>query len=580
MTPNPEEIRDATFQDRFVCFQLRVPPAAEQEAIRNALQENSRNGVLSARPATNLNGDYSSPELINNEPSALVVNIRKYWSAGRTLKIRFLEGDESLKARVKKFASIWLQYANIKFQWLDKDNPQDADIRITFVQGGGSWSYVGIDCYQIVDQKKATMNYGWLRPTSTDEQVREVVLHEFGHALGCEHEHQSPLANLDWNEEVIYLEMSLPPNSWSRASTKFNIIDPVKADNVRASSFDRESIMLYEYPSSWFKNKEHQGTPRNTKLSQTDINWIKTNYPAYPTDVGQFSTLQVRPWNNSGEGTDSMEAQFTPPYRIPPSLAIGLTWLDVDYREDLSVSASADDVFEESFTIRISHGPKAQLYSAACSWLEVSKDTDEIETGSVNISLGKTGDGKSNPEMSQWVKYGSEFNGPDAPVVVCWLNSFNMDKDSPWRVKVFPTNVGLVRFKLNVEASPDTLVQSVGVTWVAFPKDKDGIAGGSFSTERTAELQHQHAGITSFPPGAFLETPQLMMAISGFDYEPGHNLRLRLSSSNVTKDGLSWNLDSWLDSQMNSATGAYVAIAPPKNIKKDAGLIRDEIKKK
>ena len=204
-------------------------------------------------------------------------------------------------------------------------------------------------------------------PFSTDQGIRHVVLHEFGHALGCEHEHQSPLAALDCNEEIIFAEMADPSNRWSREKTNANIIKKLKADNTVATIFDRESIILYQYPATWFKNADGQGTPNNTNLSTLDIKWIKVNYPAYPTDVGQFSTLEIRPWDGSSNEVAIKTVTFVPPYRTPPSLAMGLTWLDLDYTKDLVVAATARDILEGSFAINIISETSSNIFSATCS---------------------------------------------------------------------------------------------------------------------------------------------------------------------------------------------------------------------
>ena len=48
------------------------------------------------------------------------------------------------------------------------------------------------------------MNYGWLTPESAQDEVRRVVLHEFGHALGLIHEHQNPKGGgIEWNRDAV-----------------------------------------------------------------------------------------------------------------------------------------------------------------------------------------------------------------------------------------------------------------------------------------------------------------------------------------------------------------------------------------
>ena len=85
------------------------------------------------------------------------------WQSGDVIKIKFLEGDESLQQRVRETAEAWTgpDMADLKFEWVDEG---DADIRIAFEQGNGSWSYLGTVCRQIPDNEP-TMNYGWLTPT-------------------------------------------------------------------------------------------------------------------------------------------------------------------------------------------------------------------------------------------------------------------------------------------------------------------------------------------------------------------------------------------------------------------------------
>jgi hypothetical protein len=110
-----------------------------------------------------------------------------------------------------------------------------------------------------------------------DEEYERVVVHEFGHALGCIHEHQSPKAGLDWDEEAVHRAFSGPPNYWSRAQIEHNVLGRYSEDQTNASRFDPKSIMLYQFPGSLFE--DGKGTKQNMELSSRDKKFIAKMYP-------------------------------------------------------------------------------------------------------------------------------------------------------------------------------------------------------------------------------------------------------------------------------------------------------------
>src|SRR5262249_42831607 len=79
------------------------------------------------------------------------------WQAGSTITVKFLEGDPSLRERVKKVAREWTGpgMAHLAFNFVDTG---DADVRVAFAQGNGSWSYLGTMCQQI-PKTQPTMNF-------------------------------------------------------------------------------------------------------------------------------------------------------------------------------------------------------------------------------------------------------------------------------------------------------------------------------------------------------------------------------------------------------------------------------------
>ncbi|KAF5246292.1 hypothetical protein FAUST_1409 [Fusarium austroamericanum] len=547
---------DASTQsvEQFLCFEIRNPPETEIESLRIALNENPQNALRSTGILPVASGDPEQEEGM----SYLAVNIKKNWQPGRTLRIKFLSGDLRLQEKVKNYAEQWLAHANLKFAWLPMDAYR-ADIRIDFKQGGGSSSRIGTDALSEKDQKKRTMNLG-INLEDSEEFIRRKVLHEFGHVLGCEHEHQSPLANFEWNTDLIYKELSKPPNSWSVATTDHNVINRLSSSEVNASIFDGDSIMLYEYPARWFKNSSNsRGTKNNTRLSKGDKEWIANNYPAWSSDIGHFSTLQVRSFDTSNSDPVQQDMAFEPSYAEPPRVAVGLSWLDLDYNTDICVKATAEDVSTDHFTVGITPGTGSNVYSAACSWLEASASEPDIKIGQWDLTPELISKAKpSGAKISASIKFDQRFDRSEMPIVVAWFTGLSLGKDSPWRVKTYITGISQFKFQLHVEAGSDTDLRGATVTWLAIPAGKEGIIAGSFCTDDIPGPEN--AGTINFSQAGFQSAPAVMMAICGLDFECGRNLRLRASHSALTKEGMVWHLDSWLDSVLNTATGVYVAV--------------------
>lgn len=198
----------------------------------------------------------------------------KKWNNGQIIKIKFLNGTPFLQSKVKQFAEEWLKYANLKFQYVDSN--QNADIRINFDNSGGSWSYLGTDCNRI-SPNQPSMNFGWFTNFTSDTEFSRVIIHEFGHALGLIHEHQSPASNIQWNKSKVYEYYGGAPNYWNQDEVDNNIFYKYSSTVTNYSAFDSKSIMLYSFPSSFTLNGWSSGW--NTVLSQTDKNFIAKEYP-------------------------------------------------------------------------------------------------------------------------------------------------------------------------------------------------------------------------------------------------------------------------------------------------------------
>lgn len=260
MAPNP---------DLRLCID-RVVPDSYQPAraeTRRALDEAVRSGLL-PEDTVDASGVIA--------PARLVAIALKKWTNRSEIRCAFLDGSEKQRATVEEKAKIWEKHAGISLAF---GNDPDAEIRISFSADAGSWSAVGTDCLieDYFPKYQPTMNFGWLRDDTDDTEYERVTVHEFGHALGCIHEHQAPTANLRWNKPEVYRVFGGAPNFWTKAQIDHNILNRYSRAQTQFSAFDRQSIMLYAFPGSLFL--DGQGTPSNTHLSETDKQFIGTLYP-------------------------------------------------------------------------------------------------------------------------------------------------------------------------------------------------------------------------------------------------------------------------------------------------------------
>jgi hypothetical protein len=120
------------------------------------------------------------------------------------------------------------------------------------------------------------MNFGWLEPDSTDEDYAQVVLHEFGHAIGCIHEHQTPIAGIPWNKDAVY-DYYINKLNWTKRDVDVNFFLIFDSDSTNFSAFDPRSIMIYPIPKEFTVGGFE--VPWTNYLSEQDKDFIATIYP-------------------------------------------------------------------------------------------------------------------------------------------------------------------------------------------------------------------------------------------------------------------------------------------------------------
>lgn len=240
-----------------ICFDRVLPDDLAEAHAQLAIEENPAN----------------APHWGSFAPSTLTLKVGRLWQPGRTLRIRFIDGNPTVVDRIRAVLAGYLSLISLKFQYVDSG---PVEIRVAFKPGQGSWSYVGTECLA-VPAGEPTMNFGWLTPTLDAARFRQVVLHEFGHALGACHEHQNPKVQIPWDRDAVYRIMGGPPNNWDRATVDTNFFAAYAPAQVDATAFDPKSIMCYQFGPPLTLNGF--STPYNTELSPVDRAKLSSAYP-------------------------------------------------------------------------------------------------------------------------------------------------------------------------------------------------------------------------------------------------------------------------------------------------------------
>lgn len=266
---------------------------------------------------------------------SVILKSRVWNPQEQPLTVAFLGGSVDLREKIVSTVGAWSSAANIKFdfgtpgafrEWATTDRAYKADIRIAFDEKG-YWSFVGSDSIDpsVTGPGQASMNFQDFTQSLPDDW-EGVVLHEFGHAIGFEHEHQSPGGNCDaefrYQDDAgyvatkdmygsfvqdsqgrrpgIYTVLGGPPNNWSSQQVDFNLRQLSNTTDLRFSAFDVKSIMMYSFQSWMFVNGDQSScyTPENQNLSQQDQRAALETYPrdvnaAISTAIRNFSALQT-----------------------------------------------------------------------------------------------------------------------------------------------------------------------------------------------------------------------------------------------------------------------------------------------
>lgn len=238
--------------------------------------------ICSAHKVSDSNASYEAA--INENPAnagtsapgrtkRAVAHHNYFWAPGRTLRIAFLSGDAAFKEAVQAAANNWLPHINLKFDFVEG---RDGDIRIAR-DPGIYWSCIGTDALLVEQGPTMRLSPDLRSPAFFAANV----MHEFGHALGADHEHRHPQANIPWNKKAVYAHYGVAENAeesdYMRRLVDELYFNPLEASEVQYSAYDQKSIMHYEIRQEWTEGDFK--ILLNMTLSEKDKAFMTQVYP-------------------------------------------------------------------------------------------------------------------------------------------------------------------------------------------------------------------------------------------------------------------------------------------------------------
>ncbi len=192
---------------------------------------------------------FASCLLSTNSSQAAVLAKNKIWKNHNELNVLFLDGTKAQKDLVKKISPLWVVNSRLKLVFFEKltQAPKQTHIRVSFKHSTGSI----LGDHGDYLSKEPTLQLEELNHYDLSSTIaRRYVLHEFGHALGFEHEFLNP--NWPYGIEPIQKQVASCLtrirgfNNQQKAHQHCESINrPLNHENSFSTIYDKHSIMNY-----------------------------------------------------------------------------------------------------------------------------------------------------------------------------------------------------------------------------------------------------------------------------------------------------------------------------------------------
>jgi hypothetical protein len=252
---------------------LAAPPDQEQSAVTEFAPSGCSNSPL-GNPIYPERPDISPP----NDPGTgdgtkVLLDLDRAWPIGQEIIVKFLNGQNDpwvrhVHQRVQEIAPTWCDYANLTMRFVN-DGP--CHMTVNFVPSGqfgyGVFNcWLGTDCFRLKNQVQSMNLIFDPRVQQAPADFREsefhrLILHEFGHALAMQHEHQRADRPIVWVQRLF--DVYQQRYGWGPDMVRQQVVRIENLTHASGTVFDEFSIMMYQYPEGVaFYQKE--GAPPNT----------------------------------------------------------------------------------------------------------------------------------------------------------------------------------------------------------------------------------------------------------------------------------------------------------------------------